>query len=63
MPAARQVYGFKIAPVLGGQVAVSNVEVIDFVVSINILGQLHKQVRNLPPGTPITGVTIDGRKP
>ncbi len=63
VPAARQVYGFKIAPVLGGQVAVSNVEVIDFVVSINILGQLHKQVRNLPPGTPITGVTIDGRKP
>jgi hypothetical protein len=63
VPAARQIYGFKVAPVLGGAIAVGNVEVIDFVVSVNILGQLHKQVRDLPPGTPISGITIADRRP
>jgi hypothetical protein len=58
-PTATQVYGFKIAPVLGGEIGVDNIEAIDFVVSINILGQLHKQVRDLPPGTQISGFTVD----
>jgi hypothetical protein len=55
IPTAAQVYGFKIAPVLGGKIGIGNVEAIDFVVSLNILGQLHEQVRNLPPGTPSVG--------
>lgn len=59
MPTATQVYGFKIAPVLGGQIGLGNIEAIDFVVSINLLGQLHRQVRDLPPGTPIRGFTVD----
>ena len=42
------------APILGGELSVSNIQVIDFVVSINILGQLHRQVRDLPPGTRIS---------
>jgi hypothetical protein len=58
IPTAAQVYGFKIAPVLGGKIGIDNVEAIDFVVSLNILGQLHEQVRNLPPGTRISGVSI-----
>ena len=58
-PTAMQVYGFKIAPVLGGEVGLANVEAIDFVVSINLLGQLHQQVRDLPPGTAISGFTLD----
>jgi hypothetical protein len=53
-----QVYGFKIAPVVGGEIGVRNVETIDFVVSLNILGQLHEQVRDLPPGTPISGFIV-----
>jgi hypothetical protein len=57
-PTATQVYGFKIAPVLGGEVGLANVEAIDFVVSINLLGQLHQQVRDLPPGTKISGFTL-----
>ncbi len=40
VPTAAQVYGFKVAPVLGGEIGLSNIEAIDFVVSINILG--HK---------------------
>jgi len=57
-PTATQVYGFKIAPVLGGEVGLANVEAIDFVVSINLLGQLHQQVRDLPPGTMFSGFTL-----
>lgn len=60
VPTAGQVYGFTIAPVLGGEPGLSNIEVIDFVVSLNILGQIHRQVRDLPPGTRISGFTIDG---
>jgi hypothetical protein len=58
-PTATQVYGFKIAPVLGGEIGLGNIEAIDFVVSINVLGQLHQQVREVPPGTKISGLTVD----
>lgn len=58
VPAETQVYGFTAPPVLGGALDVANVEVIDFVVSLNIAGQLHEQVRDLPPGTPISRITI-----
>jgi len=63
VPNTGQVYGFKIPPVLSGATNLSNVEVIDFVVSLNLLGQLHKQVRDLPPGTQISGFTLDGTAP
>jgi hypothetical protein len=63
VPTADQVYGFTIAPVLGGKIDLGNIEVIDFTVSLHILGQLHKQVRALPPGTRISGITIDGKAP
>jgi len=58
-PTATQVYGFKIAPILGGEIGLGNIEVVDFVVSIDLLGQLHRQVRDLPPGTKISGFTVD----
>ena len=53
VPTADQVYGFVVPPVLSGALEVENVEVIDFVVSLNIAGQIHVQVRDLPPGTTI----------
>jgi hypothetical protein len=58
-----QVYDFMISPVLGGPIEVGNIGVIDFVVGVNIAGQLHDQLRVMPPGTAISGVTIsdDGR--
>lgn len=58
-PGASQVYGFATPPALGGAIAADNVEVIDFAVAINLLGQIHNQIRNLPPGTPISGVTLN----
>ncbi len=50
--------GFKIPPVPGGAITLENIEVIDFVVCVNLAGQLHRQVKDPPPGTPISGGTI-----
>ena len=58
VPGPDQVYSFTHPPQLGGEITLDNVEVLDFVVSLNILGQIHRQIRDLPPGTPISGITI-----
>ncbi|TCC29412.1 T6SS immunity protein Tdi1 domain-containing protein [Kribbella speibonae] len=58
VPGPEQVYSFTHPPQLGGELTLDNVEVLDFVVSLNILGQIHRQTRDLPPGTPISGITI-----
>lgn len=52
------VYSFKVPPVLGGAFELANVEVGEFVVATNLSGQLHDQVKNLPPGTKISGFRI-----
>jgi hypothetical protein len=54
-----EVYDFTAPPVLGGSLAVENIVAMDFAVSLHIAGQIHQQVRDLPPGTPITGIWID----
>lgn len=59
MPGNDQVFSFKVPPVLGGELSTENLEISDFVVSVNVAGQIHDQVRSLPPGAPITGITID----
>jgi hypothetical protein len=38
---------------------VNNIGVVDFLIGVNIAGQLHNQLRRLVPGTVISGVTID----
>lgn len=53
-----QVFDFTKPPVLGGKFEVENLAPNDFVVSLNISGQIHDQVRKLPPGTKISRVTI-----
>ncbi|MEU7869035.1 hypothetical protein [Dactylosporangium sp. NPDC049140] len=58
-PAAEQVYDFSHPPALGGAIDPDNVDVIDFVVGVNIAGQLHDQLRALPEGTQIRGVSFD----
>jgi hypothetical protein len=54
-----EVYGFAVPPVLGGEMTVENVEKTDFDVALTIAGQLHQQVRDLPPGTRISEVRFD----
>lgn len=51
-------YDWKVAPVLGGQMAADEIVKLSFVVKVNIAGQLHRQVKDLPPGTKINRVTI-----
>lgn len=53
-----QVYDFTQPPVLGGSMELDNLQVLDFVVALNLAGQVHDQVRGLPPGTRISGITI-----
>jgi hypothetical protein len=48
-----EVYDFIPPPVLAGGFDVANVTAMDFVVSLHIAGQLHEQVRDIPPGTAI----------
>ena len=58
VPSPRQVLSFKVAPVLGAAIAVENIEVMDFEVIVHLTGQLHRQVRDMPPGARVTGFTI-----
>ncbi|MHB2020467.1 MAG: T6SS immunity protein Tdi1 domain-containing protein [Candidatus Xenobia bacterium] len=51
-----QIYSFKKPIVLGGKVSVENVEATDIQVHFSVLGQLHRQVKELPPGTPISRI-------
>ena len=51
-----QVYCFNVPPILGGKIEMDNISVMDFVVSLDIAGQLHRQLRDRPPGTPIGSI-------
>jgi len=51
-----QIYSWKRPPILGGGCEPANVEPTDIAVHFSILGQLHRQIRDLPPGTPITEI-------
>lgn len=50
---------FKISPALGGELTLENINVMPFVVSLDIAGQIMKQIKDLPPGTKIDKVTLD----
>jgi len=56
--ASGQVYGYRVPPVLGGEYAVENVEPTDIEVHFSLAGQIHQQVRGLPPRTSIGGAEI-----
>lgn len=53
-----QCYSYKKPPILGGQIEPANFEPTDLSVHFSLLGQIHKQVKDLPPGTKITGIKI-----
>jgi len=58
LPNDRQVLSFKVMPALGGSFELQNIEVSDFVVTLSIAGQIHRQIKDLPPGTAISGIQI-----
>jgi hypothetical protein len=49
-------YGYKKPPILGGQIELSNFEPTDLLVHFSILGQIHRQVKDLPSGTKISKI-------
>lgn len=57
--APSECFGYKVPPVLGGEVQPDNFEPTDLQVHFGILGQIHRQVKDLPPGTPIGKIKID----
>jgi len=54
-----QVYSYIKPPVLGGTYSTSNMEPTDVSVHFGILGQIHRQVKDLPEGTPISSIVIE----
>jgi hypothetical protein len=52
-------FGYKVPPVLGGEVNLNNFEPTDLQVHFGILGQIHRQVKDLPHGTPIGEIKIE----
>ena len=54
-----EVLAFRLPPVVGGAVELANLTTVPYVVGVDIAGQIHQQVRDLPPGTPISGFTIE----
>ena len=55
-----QVYAFSTPPALGGEVTVENAEVADLEVHLSLMGQLHRQIADLPEGTPISEIRLEG---
>lgn len=58
IPGPDQCYSFKTPPVLGGAVNPSNIELTNVYVHFGLLGEIHKQLKDLPPGTKIKGIHL-----
>ena len=55
-----QCYSYKKPPILGGEIEPGNFEPCDLSVHFSVLGQLHRQIKDLPPGTKISDIKIEG---
>jgi hypothetical protein len=54
-----EVYSYRQPLVLGGDDELENFEMTNVAVHLSIHGQIHHQVKDLPPGTPIGDVKIE----
>ena len=54
--ASGQIYSWKQPPALGGKYELANAAIADIEVHFSITGQLHEQLRSLPPATPVSEV-------
>lgn len=61
--ATGECYDFRINPVLGGAMEYENIEKQNFIVALNMAGQIHQQTKDLPAGTKITNITVDRAMP
>lgn len=53
-----QIYSLKVPPILGGKYALDNIAPTNIAVHFSITGQIYRQVKDMPPGTKITGFEI-----
>lgn len=53
-----QCFSSRVPPALGGSRAPDNFEPASLLVHFGLLGQIYRQVKDLPPGTPISSVRI-----
>lgn len=58
VPKGDEVLDFKVAPIIGARMDISNIGAMDFVVRLNVAGQIHGQVRQMKRGTKISGISI-----
>src|SRR5262249_45735612 len=58
VPGKNQCVSYIKPPVLGGKLTPDNLELTHLSVHLSIAGQIHHQVKDLPPGTKISGVKI-----
>jgi hypothetical protein len=56
----RQCYSPDHPPILGGDLSDDNLKPCDIYVHLSIMGQIHRQVKDLPPGTPIGEIKFEG---
>jgi hypothetical protein len=54
-----EVIGYKIPPTVGGTFDPDNLEATDVSVHFSILGQIAKNIRNLPDGAPLGKISIE----
>ncbi len=62
-PAEKEVYAFAPPPALSGSFDGANIVTLPYVVAHTVAGQLHQQVRNMPPGARADRILIDGVDP
>ena len=53
-----QVYSWQRPPVLGGEYEFQNATTSDISVHFSMTGQIHEQVHDLPPGTPVSEISL-----
>lgn len=53
-------YDFNVSPSLGGTMDIDNLNIMSFKVSLHLAGQIMKQIRDLPIGTKISEVKLEG---
>jgi len=57
-PTENECLSFSHPPALGGQVLPDNIDSCSIPVHFSIAGQIHQQIKDLPPGTPVGKIEI-----
>jgi hypothetical protein len=56
-------FGWIIPPIIGGSFEADNIKPHNIVAYETVVGALHQQIRDLPPGSTVSRFTVDGKDP